>query len=232
MEREQMDARLAQDIAETMTSRKNVYELLARCFEREIDQAFADRVAASFAFESEDANLVQGVQALKSYLGGIDEQGIEQLAVWFDRIFFGMGPLSASHAFPYESVYTSQRGLLMQEAYAATRRAYREQGMRKSDTFAEPDDHIAVQLSFMAALCTRALEALEDCNEELVVAACKVQRDFLNTHILNWIDRFAADVRAAAKGQEGLAGGFYANVAQLAACFAVLDAALLDEMLA
>lgn len=231
MANEPMDAQLAAELSQETANRKNVYALLARCFEKEVDAAFAADVAESFAFESEDAVLNESVAALRACLAGVDAAGIEQLAVWFDRIFFGMGPLSAKHAFPYESVYTSQRGLLMQEAYGTTRRAYRENGLQKSDDFAEPDDHLAVQLAFMAALCDRAAEALEARDEDAAEAAFKVQRQFARGHLLNWIGRFAADVETAASAGDTPESGFYAHAARFTARFVELDVATLDDML-
>mgnify|MGYP001624020361 CR=1 FL=1 len=51
---------------------------------------------------------------------------------------------------PYESAYTSDKGLLMQDAFRDARRCYAEAGFSVSDASGEMDDHIALELEFMA----------------------------------------------------------------------------------
>ena len=49
---------------------------------------------------------------------------------------------------------------MMQEAYAEVLHVYRNAGFAKNPGFKEPEDHLAVELAFMALLCGRAAEAL------------------------------------------------------------------------
>ncbi len=155
----------------------------------------------------------------------VDADGLEQLAVTFDRVFFGMGPLTARHAFPYESVYTSDKGILMQDAYAQVARTYREHQLAKDASFTEPEDHIAVELAFMATLADRTVAFLARGAEEAADETVRQQRAFARGHLLNWIDRFCADLRIAATG------GFYEALAVFTLSFVEADAGLLDEML-
>jgi TorA maturation chaperone TorD len=59
----------------------------------------------------------------------------------------------------------------------------------------EPDDHIALELEFMAWLCNQSETA--------------AQQQFLNNHILKWVPLFCSDV---AKGADT---SFYRIVAEL-----------------
>ena len=203
---ETMPAELAENLIDFCENRSRVYALLSRCYETEIDAAFAEALAGEAALASDDAGLAAGFAALQADLAGCDEDALEQLAVVFDRAFFGMGPRTAQKAFPYESVYTSEGGLMMQEAYAEVLHVYRNAGFAKNPGFKEPEDHLAVELAFMALLCGRAVEALCD-------------------HLLNWIDRFTADVRKAAED------GFYFDLATFTEDFLTADAAELAEVL-
>ena len=115
---ETMPAELAENLIDFCENRDRVYALLSRCYETEIDAAFAEALAGEAALASDDAGLAAGFAALQADLADCDEDALEQLAVVFDRAFFGMGPRTAQKAFPYESVYTSEGGLMMQEAYA------------------------------------------------------------------------------------------------------------------
>ncbi len=220
-----MEAEMIQGLMALMESRANVYRVLSRCYREEMDERFATELSEGFAFESDDEGLNAALGALRAELLGVDADGLEQLAVTFDRVFFGMGPLTARHAFPYESVYTSDKGILMQDAYAQVARTYREHQLAKDASFTEPEDHIAVELAFMATLADRTVAFLARGAEEAADETVRQQRAFARGHLLNWIDRFCADLRIAATG------GFYEALAVFTLSFVEADAGLLDEML-
>lgn len=220
-----MDKELRQEVAGAMLARAHVYALLSRCFETEMDAGFAQELAESFEFESDDGQLNDSMAQMRAALSGIDEGGLEQLAVAFDRVFFGMGPRTAQKAFPYESVYTSDRGLMMQDAYSDAVKVYRRNALRKSDGFTEPEDHIAVELAFLEQLCRRAAQAAEDGAADEVEASLAEQLAFLNGHLLNWTDAFCRDLRAAAEG------GFYSHLAAFTRRFLEVDASVVEEMI-
>lgn len=223
---------LRRALAAVMESRANVYRLLSRCYRSEMDAVLAREMAEDFSLETDDDALATSLRAMQASLAGIDEDGLEMLAVTFDRVFFGMGPLTARHAFPYESVYTSDRGIMMQEAYTQVARTYREQALAKDASFTEPEDHLAVELAFMATLADRAVTFLgtgEGTADEATEETVRQSLAFAQAHLLNWIDRFCAELEAAAApdGEEG----FYAALARFTAAFVAGDAALLEEML-
>ena len=129
---ETMPAELAENLIDFCENRGRVYALLSRCYETEIDAAFAEALAGEAALASDDAGLAAGFAALQADLADCDEDALEQLAVVFDRAFFGMGPRTAQKAFPYESVYTSEGGLMMQDAYAEVLHVYRGAASRRT----------------------------------------------------------------------------------------------------
>lgn len=222
---EVMSAELVENLVDFCENRARVYALLSRCYEKELDTAFAAELAEAARVESDDPALAEGFAALQTDLAGCDDGQLELLAVVFDRVFFGMGPRSAQKAFPYESVYTSEGGLMMQEAYAEVLHVYRNAGFAKNPGFKEPEDHLAVELAFMALLCGRAVEALRAGDEAGAERQLRAQREFLCDHLLNWIDRFTADVRKAAED------GFYFDLATFTEDFLTADAAELAEVL-
>lgn len=212
------------EIADLMNSRANVYKVLSRAFREEMDEDFARGLTDDFAFESSDDELCMALAQVKESLNGVDEDKLEQLAVVFDRVFFGMGPVTAQHAFPYESVYTSDKGIMMQDAYTQVVRTYRDEHLAKDASFREPEDHLAVELAFMATLAERASAFLREGHEEAAQETVRQQLVFLRDHLLNWVDMFCADLRKADDG------GFYGNLAQFSEMFLHKDAALLSEM--
>ena len=227
-----LDAATRAALADLMASRANVYRLLSRCYRSEVDAALAAELADEFAFASDDASLTEALDVMRAALAGADDAALEQLAVTFDRVFFGIGPLTARHAFPYESVYTSDRGIMMQDAYAQVVRAYRDQHLAKDASFTEPEDHVAVELAFMATLADRAATFLGAGTAEGDAAADETVRQslaFAQGHLLNWVDRFCVDLRTAA-AVDG-ENGFYVALARFTDAFVREDAALLDDML-
>ena len=221
---ETMPAELAENLIDFCENRSRVYALLSRCYETEIDAAFADALAGEAALASDDAELAAGFAALQADLADCDEDALEQLAVVFDRAFFGMGPRTAQKAFPYESVYTSEGGLMMQDAYSEVLRLYRAAGFAKDPGFTEPEDHLAVELAFMVRLCERAVEALRAGDEAAAEAALAEQRAFVRAHLLNWVPAFARDMKASAES------GFYAHLATFTEAYLAADAEALAEV--
>lgn len=219
-----MPAELVENLIDFCENRSRVYALLSRCYETEIDAAFAETLAGEASLASDDPALADGFAALQTDLADCDEDALEQLAVVFDRAFFGMGPRTAQKAFPYESVYTSEGGLMMQDAYSEVLRVYRGAGFAKNPGFKEPEDHLAVELAFMALLCGRAVEALRAGDEAGAERQLRVQLAFVQEHLLNWIERFAADVRKAAEG------GFYFHLATFTEAYLHADAVALADV--
>lgn len=227
-----LDPQTRSALAALMASRANVYRLLSRCYRSEVDDALARELTSEFAFTSDEAALTAALDAMRAALDGADEAALEQLAVTFDRVFFGMGPLTARHAFPYESVYTSDRGIMMQDAYAQVVRAYREQHLAKDASFTEPEDHLACELAFMATLADRAAAFLatgDAADDDAADQTVRQSLTFAQNHLLNWVDRFCIDLDAAASSDG--TDGFYPSLARFTAAFVRGDAALLEDTL-
>ncbi|WP_080800852.1 TorD/DmsD family molecular chaperone [Arabiibacter massiliensis] len=220
---ETMPAELADNLIDFCENRRRVYALLSRCYERELDAPFAKELAEA-ALESDDPALAEGFAALKADLAACDDAALEELAVVFNRAFFGMGPRTAQKAFPYESVYTSEGGLMMQDAYSEVLGLYRAAGFAKDPGFTEPEDHLAIELAFMALLCGRAVEALRAGDEAGAERQLRAQASFAREHLLNWVPVFACEMRAAAEG------GFYEHLASFTEAYLDADARALAEV--
>lgn len=220
-----MPAELVENLVDFCENRGRVYTLLSRFYEKEVTADFAAEVAAHADIETDDAALFEGFSAIKDELALCDEAQLEQWAVAFNRVFFGMGPRTAQKAFPYESVYTSEGGLMMQEAYAQVMHIYRDANFEKNPEFTEPEDHLAVELSFMARLCDGAVEALQKGDEESAEAALQAQKEFLQKHLLNWVPVFAVDAKKAADG------GLYEQLVTVTVAYLLADDKAVAEVL-
>ncbi|MEG0682748.1 MAG: molecular chaperone TorD family protein [Raoultibacter sp.] len=224
MTEEKMPTALVEDLVGFCTNRAHVYAFLSRCYEAEIDADYAKQIVEHFSFAADNAVLTSEIAAMKEALVALDEAQLEQLAVVFNRVFFGMGPRTAQKAFPYESVYTSEGGCLMQDAYSEIVKVYRDALVRKNPDFPEPEDHLAIELAFMQSLCERCVAALQEGVEAPVVALLEEQRRFLSAHLLNWIALFCADMKGSAQQ------GFYYHLAAFTEEFLRSDAQALAQV--
>ncbi|MDR3053118.1 MAG: molecular chaperone TorD family protein, partial [Coriobacteriales bacterium] len=116
--------------------------------------------------------------------------------------------MSAHPVSPFESVYTSEKHLLMQDAYHQVIKEYARFCFVKADEFKLAADHIAVEFEFMSLLIERSLSKLEAGDKEGAQVLLEEQQRFLTTHLLNWVYRFCEDFANAARTD------FYRGVAE------------------
>ncbi|RYH07086.1 molecular chaperone [Tropicimonas sp. IMCC6043] len=105
------------------------------------------------------------------------------LAVVYARLFLGAGDRSQQVPV-YESAFTSEKGLICQQATVEIERLLRDHGLN-TDGWREPADHIAVELEFLAWLAGKAGETKDP-------GAEAGQRELLSRHLLLWGPDFCA----------------------------------------
>lgn len=146
---------------------------------------------------------------LGDYFASLEAKGLEdargEAASEFAALLLNM---SANPVITYESVYTSDEGLMMQDARDAVVAQYRACGFALDKSTALPEDHVSFELEFMALLCEReaACEQALDAAELGRVRAR--EKRFLEDHILVWVPDFCHDLHAKARC------GLYRGIAQ------------------
>lgn len=143
-----------------------------------------------------------------------DDATLDSLAVDFANIYL----LYAYRASPYESVWLDDEQLERQQPMFEVSAAYRRHGLMAASRRTMPDDHLSLQLEFIAHLLRRTAE-----NADLPREAA----DFMDYHLLRWLDRFAK--RVVARSQTP----FYAGLAALTSAYCdelrTLIAMVLDQ---
>ncbi len=114
--------------------------------------------------------------------------------------------------------------LMYQEQRDEVMALYRDMGVDKVREFTEPEDHVAVELSFMSYLIGRTLEEWGKGNLGEVRRLLEIQRRFLREHLLKWVHRFAEDVESSAEVD------FYRGLAYLTDGFLELDESSMDDL--
>lgn len=219
------EAMTAEDLAELCDSRTATYETLARLYRQEVDQELLDElIATDYPVSSGNDLMDAGYYGIAKYLSNAWVNPLMKLSVDYTRAFLGSGIDTYSAAYPFESVYTSEKRLLMGDARDEVLAIYRSCGLEKSESWTVGEDHVAVELEFMRVLAHRTAVALRAGDEDRAFSLINTQRNFMNDHLSSWVPVFLADVRRFAET------GFYLGVADVTEGFLEEDAALLADL--
>jgi thiosulfate reductase/polysulfide reductase chain A len=197
------------DFRELNLARARLYHFLSVMFRDEIPEELVGRMGSGVFFKQlldlQDSCSLQdfcsGIGRITSYLKERSvEEAYRQLRHDYAELFLNAG---RNPAFPYESCYHAREPLVMQEPLAAVRKAYREEGVGKSASYADLDDHIAVELEFMRYLAEKTA-AGESRNSQF---------DFLRNHLMGWSVDFCAVLTGATTSE------FYRGLAEMTMSF-------------
>ncbi len=208
-----------------MLNRRNLYRFFARFFQKEIDEEFFEQLKhVEFPSERKETALTEFQDALlrlNEYFEYDAGESLEDLAADYAKTFLGAGIAQGNAAFPYESVYTSPKHVMMQDAWNSVCEIYEAKGIERTEEAEDLlEDHIAMEMEFMAYLCDETSQYTE------TLTGLEEQREFLNKHLLNWAPGFCLDIKDYADTE------FYRMVGQLTTGFLQLDSFILDKMIA
>ncbi|MCL1798905.1 MAG: molecular chaperone TorD family protein [Eggerthellaceae bacterium] len=134
----------------------------------------------------DDEGFRQGAALLADWnrsLGGrLDEDSYHKLVADNTFLFAGLQEMSVP---PWESFYFNKERMIFQKETMEVRNWYRKHGFQSSKLNHEPDDHIGLELLFIARL-------LETCDED--PAALDDARAFAVGHPVKWAHLWAARV--------------------------------------
>ena len=166
----------------------------------EVDKTLLDELKASTLVEVEPDDLMgAGMNAIVGYAKAAGEDALTELAVDYVRTFIGSGTDGHEAAYPFESVYLSEKHLMMQAARDEVRAIYLSEGLDRADDWKVGEDHMALELEFMATLAERCADAAERGDGTEAARLLRCQRNFLNGHIAAWGRGLTADMRRCAK---------------------------------
>ncbi len=198
------------------------YRFLGRCFHAPPGAAWLaalaeDRLFEAWPLPSDDEETAAGLTLLAAYCERWDPAQLGALTWDFNRLFVGPGEMLAP---PWESVHRSKTKLTFQESTLQVRALYEAFGVQAPALHREPDDHLALELDFLAALSERAVEAARGGDGEQLERCLQAQRDFLRDHLLAWAPACLALVERHAetdyyRGAARLARGSLAASARL-----------------
>ncbi len=226
--------KVIQELVSANENRRVLYAFLTRVYATEITVDYLRELSekqALFLASAEDpdvrgAELADGFEQLSDYILSYKTRDLEsvrlELAVEFAGIFLGVRRLPPH---PSESVYVTDGQLVMQKPRDEVLKVYRSMGVDKAHSFAEPEDHIAMELQFMTYMCEKTNTALKEGNLAYAKECLEVQRDFLDEHLGKWVPKLVADILKSAKGE------FYKGVAKITKGYVEMDKNVIVELI-
>ncbi len=133
---------------------------------------------------------------LLDFIVGMDEESFNNLEGEYVALF-SVNPFAP----PYESYYEDPEGFVRSWIIIQLEKEYAGAGLNITSSFKEPPDHVAIELEFMAFLCSLEANAHETNNENDIKTSVERQHKFLNSHLGKWYPEFAQAVtESPAKG--------------------------------
>ena len=214
---------------DTLTAEALAFGLLGKALYIQPDGEWVQLLVDQAVFEeaplgAEQPDVMAGLDALQTWAevnrGGMTHEAIEALQSDYTHLFIGPGKVLAA---PWESIYFNDDRLVFQEQTLEVRSWYRRFGLEPEKLYSEPDDHIGLELAFLAHLARRGLRALEEGDRETFDELLRSQRAFLHAHPLKWVGPWCAQV------EEHAATGFYRGIALLTRGMLATMAAILES---
>lgn len=215
------------DIEHLLEGRIATYGFLSRLYRLEVDQELLDEMCAMrFPTKTGNDDVDAANQLFCSYLNTVWERTLTELAVDYTRVFLGGGIDAYSASYPFESVYTSSKRLLMQEARDEVLAIYRANNIKVSSTVKLNEDHISLEMEFLQVLGKQALEAFRSDDGQKAAELLMTSYGFLMEHLISWTPLFLVDMKKFAKTD------FYQALALMTSGFLAVDRELLEGLLA
>lgn len=226
-----MDLRSKNDWPVKLAGEVLLLRLLGKAFYFEPDQTWIqtivlDQVFEEIPFSANQEETMRGLEILQNWSranqGGISDQHFTEIKLDYTRLFIGLNKCLAA---PWESVYFNESGLVFREQTIQVRKWYARFGLQAEKLYKEPDDHIGLEMLFVAHLASLALQAIEKDNDRELEEYLQAQRDFLSEHLLRWGPTWTKLVKQHA------ATDFYRGIAHLThGAFLAVAEALQIEM--
>jgi len=217
-------------LSQIIQQRQNIYSFLRGVYEKELTKEFLDEMpkkikpllAITELLPNADTKKV--VEEFVHFADTIpsrdlDDQKVE-LAADYARLFLSINKVPPH---PSESIY--REGTMMQHSRDEVLKTYWSFGVDKRKEFTEPEDHIAVELSFLAYLCQKANESLENGDVTEAKRYIRGQHDFLEMHLVKWVSKLVKDILSTAKTP------FYKAIAILTKEYIEIDLSVTEDLL-
>lgn len=166
-----------------------------------------------FPTDCDNAELAEAYARLAKAIADLKNEDLEDVAADYAKTFLAAGEATGVAAFPYESIYTNKKHEIGGRTEQETLALYALHGWEPGkNMFRTMNDHIGLELEFMAVLCEEELLACQTDNADRVAMSNRDQNEFLCNH-LKWAGAFCMDIGKYAKTE------FYQAVGKVTSAF-------------
>jgi TorA maturation chaperone TorD len=214
-----------------LSARAGVYRTLQNALGNEPSAEMLEQLTGSAArsvfllFDTGQEGYREAIEGLfavsAEHLGGGDE-ALSALEGRFTRLFVGPGGTEGN---PWESFYRNTDKAIRQGVTLEVRKAYVAQALIPQAYPSVSDDHMAIELDFLAKLAERAEEAWADGSAAKTLDALEASEAFLREHLMRWAGLFSAALHRAKHG-----ASFYQEVSEVLEAFIPIDLDVLADI--
>ena len=218
---------LISQLIEVNAGRAAYYRMLAELFFRELTQQQVDHLAGmDFAgMAGDNALIAEGYEDMHRYLRHANSGTRQALACDYAHTFLAAGNYETFAATPFESVFTSELGLMMQEARDGVYKMYCEQHIQPQADLHVPEDHVSFEFEFLATVIERTNAALLASGFDRARDLAQTVSNFHAQHQLNWVDDLCDAVLDVAETR------FYRGVAKVTRGFVHMETDVIADEL-
>ena len=171
--------------------RSNIYGLLAAVFRQEVTSEFLRQIKDP-RFLGVFSDL--GLDLPGDFFQKPEEELLEDLAVEYARLFLGPG----GHISPHESVHhqraDAQEAQLWGAVTVEVKKFIESAGLQYTPEYSGLPDHISVEFEFMGQVILHEARALQEGDEDGALYCMKIEKQFMDEHLICWIPTFCDKV--------------------------------------
>ena len=216
---------LASQLVEVNRGRASFYRMLAQLYFTELTAEQVKHLAGMdfSGMSGDDETIAEGYADIRRYLRHANGGTRQELACDYAHTFLAAGNYETFAATPYESVFTSEMGLLMQEARDEVYKTFCSQHIQPDESLHLPEDHISFEFEFVATMLDRINDAILDGAFGHACELAQVVSDFHRDHQLNWIDDLCDSIDDVAQTR------FYKGVGKVTRGFVHADTEVIAD---
>lgn len=181
------------EIIAALEGRAAFYDLLASVYFKPLTAEQVENFANTdfSAYEDVNEDFASGINDIRRYLRKRNTGTRQELAVDYTKSFGSVASWKGRYAAPYESVHTSEEGLMFQDSYHEVYHFFKQQRVQRGEGYDYPHDHLSFLCTFEGILSERAIDALREGDVDEALYQIATAGEFLEQHILSWYDTLA-----------------------------------------
>ncbi len=191
-----MEEKQKDEQAAVARQRSNVYGLLATVFGHEVNSELLQQIKDP-QFLGVLSNM--GLELESDFFEKPEAELLEDLAVEYAWLFLGPG----KHISPHESIHHQRSdgdwGQLWGKSTVEVKNFIESAGLDYKEAYTGLPDHISVELEFMQQVTLREEQALSEGDQEGVLYCLKMEKKFIEEHLMCWIPAFCEKVVSRAE---------------------------------